>query len=66
MTINYAGGGSGKGQSDLLSTTWSQFAGTDSVVKDHGLRSRRAILYFPIVAGPITVSYNLPRVSKLT
>ncbi len=63
MTVNYAGGGSGKGQSDLQHNLVA-FAGTDSVVKDP-TSFPGTILYFPIVAGPITVSYNLPSVSKL-
>ncbi len=63
VTINYAGGGSGKGQSDLQHNLVA-FAGTDSVVKDP-TSFPGTILYFPLVAGPITVSYNLPSVSKL-
>jgi phosphate transport system substrate-binding protein len=64
VTINYAGGGSGKGQSDLQHNL-VQFAGTDSVVKNPSAFPG-TILYFPTVAGPITVSYNLSGVSKLT
>jgi phosphate transport system substrate-binding protein len=62
VTINYAGGGSGKGQSDLQHNL-VQFAGTDSVVKNP-TAFPGTILYFPTVAGPITVSYNLSGVSK--
>jgi phosphate transport system substrate-binding protein len=64
VTINYAGGGSGKGQSDLQHNL-VQFAGTDSIVKNP-TAFPGTILYFPTVAGPITVSYNLSGVSKLT
>ena len=63
VTINYAGGGSGKGQSDLLAHL-VQWAGTDSVVKNESAYVG-GILYFPTVAGPITLSYNLSGVSKL-
>jgi phosphate transport system substrate-binding protein len=64
VTVNYGGGGSGKGQSDLLHHL-VEFAGTDSLVADPSAYAG-GILYFPTVAGPITVSYNLPSVSKLT
>jgi phosphate transport system substrate-binding protein len=64
VTINYGGGGSGKGQSDLLAHL-VDFAGTDSLVKNTASYAG-GILYFPIVVGPITLSYNLPSVSKLT
>ena len=66
ITVNYAGGGSGKGKTDLQTKT-VDFAGTDSLVKDADLASYQggAILYFPIVAAPITVSFNLSGVSSL-
>jgi phosphate transport system substrate-binding protein len=65
-TINYAGGGSGKGKTDLQ-TKSVDFAGTDSLVKSEDLSKYQGgtILYFPTVAAPITVSYNLSNVSKL-
>ena len=66
MTVNYAGGGSGKGKTDLQTKT-VDFAGTDSLVKPDDLSSYQggAILYFPLVAAPITMSYNLSGVDKL-
>ena len=66
ITVNYAGGGSGKGKTDLQTKT-VDFAGTDSLVKDADLASYQggAILYFPIVAAPITVAFNLSGVSSL-
>jgi len=64
VTINYAGGGSGKGQKDLMSNL-VDFAGTDSLVKDTSGYAG-GLLYFPTVSGPITMSYNLSGVSKLT
>jgi phosphate transport system substrate-binding protein len=64
VTINYAGGGSGKGQSDLQSKL-VDFAGSDSLIKDTSTYTG-GVLYFPTVIGPITVSYNLSGVSKLT
>ncbi len=66
ITINYAGGGSGKGKTDLQTKT-VDFAGTDSLVKaaDVGKYQGGKILYFPTVAAPITVSYKLSGVDKL-
>jgi phosphate transport system substrate-binding protein len=67
MTVNYAGGGSGKGKSDLQTKT-VDFAGTDSTVKPEDLGNYQGgnILYFPTVAAPITVSYNVSGLDKLS
>ena len=65
MTVNYGGGGSGKGRTDLASRV-VQFAGSDSPIPSadqsqfHG-----TVLYFPVVIGPITLSYNLSGVNSL-
>ncbi len=66
VTINYAGGGSGKGKTDLQTKT-VDFAGTDSLIKDADLAKYQGgkVLYFPTVAAPITVSYNVNGVDKL-
>ena len=66
VTVNYAAGGSGKGKTDLASQV-TQWAGSDSAVKDADLPTFKggAILYFPTVAAPVTVSYNLSGVDKL-
>jgi phosphate transport system substrate-binding protein len=60
ITVNYAGGGSGKGKTDLQSKT-VDFAGTDSLVKDADVSKYQGgkFLYFPIAAAPITVSFNV-------
>ena len=66
-TVNYAGGGSGKGKQDLADGV-VEWAGSDSLVKEEDLPKYEAgggILYFPTVAAPITVSYNLPDVDEL-
>jgi phosphate transport system substrate-binding protein len=68
VTISYAGGGSGKGLTDLQSRL-VQFAGSDAPIKDTDLPKyggAGAVLYFPTVVGPITVSYKVSGVSKLT
>jgi phosphate transport system substrate-binding protein len=66
ITINYGGGGSGKGRQDLADQV-VDFAGTDSPYKDTELAKAKGgkILYFPILLAPITVSYNLDGVDKL-
>ncbi len=66
LTVNYAGGGSGTGKQQLQVKA-VDYAGTDSTVKTEDLPSYQggSILYFPTVAAPITVSYNLSGVSDL-
>jgi len=66
-TINYQGKGSGGGQTDLGNQV-VDFAGSDVAETSSQLAGNKggAILYFPIVLGPITVSYNLPGNPKLT
>jgi phosphate transport system substrate-binding protein len=66
LTVNYAGGGSGTGKQQLQNKA-VDFAGTDSTVKTEDLPNYQggAILYFPTVVAPITVSYNLSGVSEL-
>jgi phosphate transport system substrate-binding protein len=65
MTVNYGGGGSGKGRTDLSSGV-VQFAGSDSPIPDAEKAnfSGKTVLYFPVVIGPITLSYNLSGLSK--
>jgi phosphate transport system substrate-binding protein len=66
MTVNYGGGGSGKGRTDLAAGTVN-FAGSDSPIPANEKSSfkGKTVLYFPVVVGPITVSYNLPGVKNL-
>jgi len=66
VTVNYGGGGSGKGKTDLANEV-VQWAGTDSTIKPDTMSTFKGgtVLYFPTVAAPITVSYNLSGVSKL-
>jgi phosphate transport system substrate-binding protein len=65
VTINYGGGGSGKGRTDLQ-TGVVDFAGSDGLVKPEDVpKYKGAFLYFPTVAAPITVSYKLEGVSSL-
>ncbi len=64
--ITYAGGGSGKGRTDLQSQV-VDWAGSDGLVKeaDKALYKGGEFLYFPTVVAPITVTYNLDGVDKL-
>ena len=65
VTINYGGGGSGKGRTDLQ-TGVVDFAGSDGLVKTEDIPKYKApFLYFPTVAAPITVSYKLEGVDSL-
>jgi phosphate transport system substrate-binding protein len=66
MTVNYGGGGSGKGRTDLASGV-VQYAGSDSPIPDDEKASfkGKTVLYFPVVIGPITVSFNVPGVKTL-
>jgi phosphate transport system substrate-binding protein len=64
--VNYSGGGSGKGRQDLADMV-VDFAGSDSAFKDEDLGKIKGgdILYFPILLGAITVTYNVSGVDKL-
>jgi phosphate transport system substrate-binding protein len=66
VKINYGGGGSGKGRTDLADqiTDW---AGSDGTVKEEDKAKFKGgeFLYFPTVVAPITVSYNADGVDKL-
>ncbi len=65
LTVNYQAVGSGQGKKDLAAGT-TQWAGTDSKVADADKGSYAGgPLYFPTVAAPITVSYNLKGVDKV-
>jgi len=66
LTVNYGGGGSGKGRTDLSSGVVN-FAGSDSPIpaKEASNFKGKTILYFPVVIGPIALSYNLSGVSNL-
>src|SRR5690349_37928 len=66
MTVNCGGGGSGKGRTDVAAGTVN-FAGSDSPIpdKDKASFQGKEVLYFPVIIGPITLSYNLSGVSNL-
>jgi phosphate transport system substrate-binding protein len=66
ITVNYAGIGSGAGRDDLAASRVN-FAGSDSPIpaaEEAGFKGRK-VLYFPVVTGPVTLSYNLSGVRKL-
>jgi phosphate transport system substrate-binding protein len=66
MTVNYNGVGSGTGRTDLASGVVN-FAGSDSPIPstEQANFKGKTVLYFPILIGPITVSYNLSGVTNL-
>ena len=66
VKVNYAKSGSSAGKKDLAGGV-VQFAGTDSLIKDEEKATFTGgeVLYFPIAAAPITLSYNLEGVTGL-
>jgi phosphate transport system substrate-binding protein len=66
VTINYGGGGSGKGRTDLQEQQ-VDFAGSDGLVKDEDRPNYEGgeFLYFPTVAAPITVAFNVEGIDAL-
>jgi phosphate transport system substrate-binding protein len=66
MTVNYNSVGSGTGRTDLASGVVN-FAGSDSPIPSTEQASfkGKTVLYFPVLIGPITLSYNLSGVSNL-
>src|SRR5882757_1800109 len=65
VTVNYGGGGSGKGRTDLASGVVN-YAGSDSTIPPAETANfkGKTVLYFPVIIGPITLSYNLSGLSK--
>jgi phosphate transport system substrate-binding protein len=66
ITVNYGGGGSGKGRQELQDQV-VDYAGSDGTVKPEDVPKYKGgeFLYIPTVAAPITVSYNLSGVQGL-
>ena len=66
ITVNYGGGGSSKGRTDLAGGT-VQFAGSDSPIPatEEANFKGKTVLYFPVQIGPIAIAYNLSGVSNL-
>ena len=60
-TINYPGGGSGKGRTDFTNNL-VDFAGSDAPFV--GIAEPANTIYAPIFAAPIAVMYNLPTVNE--
>ena len=61
-TINYPGGGSGKGRTDFASGL-VDFAGSDAAYTS-GAPAAGSFVYAPIYAAPLAVMYNLPTVKE--
>ena len=60
-TVNYAGGGSGKGRTDFTNNL-VDFAASDAPFV--GIAEPANTIYAPIFAAPIAVMYNLPTVKE--
>lgn len=60
-TVNYAGGGSGKGRTDFTNNL-VDFAASDAPFV--GISEPANTIYAPIFAAPIAVMYNLPTVKE--
>jgi phosphate transport system substrate-binding protein len=63
-TVTYNSVGSGTGKKEF-GQGLTDFAGTDSLVKEGDGPAAGSYMYIPTVAAPITVSYNLSGVDKL-
>ena len=59
-TVNYPGGGSGKGRTDF-SANLVDFAGSDA---PYTVGEPSNLVYAPIYAAPIAITYNLPTVKE--
>jgi phosphate transport system substrate-binding protein len=66
VKVNYGAGGSGKGRQDFADMV-TDYGCTDGLYKEADLAKVKGgeFLYFPILLGAITVSYNLDGVDKL-
>jgi phosphate transport system substrate-binding protein len=64
VTVTYNSTGSGTGKKEF-GKGLTDFAGSDSLVKEGDGPATGSFLYVPTVAAPITVSYNLSGVDKL-
>jgi phosphate transport system substrate-binding protein len=64
LSVTYNAVGSGQGKEEFGSNL-TDFAGSDSLVKDGDGPEADSFLYVPTVAAPITISYNLPDVEAL-
>jgi phosphate transport system substrate-binding protein len=61
-TINYPGGGSGKGRTDFTAGL-VDFAGSDAPYSS-GAPAADSFVYAPIYAAPVAVMYNLPTIKE--
>ena len=64
VQVNYAGGGSGRGQRDIIANV-VDFGGTDSFLNDAQLGQARCgrVVHVPTVLGGIAMIYNIPELA---
>ncbi len=61
VVINYQGTGSGAGKTAIINGT-VDFAGSDAVLSDTETASGKDLQMFPILAGAVVLTYNLPEI----
>ena len=61
MQINYPGGGSGKGITDLTNKV-VDFAGSDAPLNGNQTAAAPGVLHIPETIGAVTLAYNLPSI----
>ncbi len=61
VVINYQGTGSGAGKTAIINNT-VDFAGSDAVLTDAETTSGKDLQLFPILAGAVVLTYNLPEI----
>ena len=59
VAINYQGTGSGAGKTAIINGT-VDFAGSDSVLTDQEIATGKDLQMFPILAGAVVLTYNIP------
>jgi phosphate transport system substrate-binding protein len=64
LSVTYNAVGSGQGKEEF-GNNLTDYAGTDSLVKDGDGPEEGSFIYLPIAAAPVTLSYNLPDVDGL-
>ncbi len=62
VVINYQGTGSGAGKTAIINNT-VDFAGSDAVLSDAETTSGKDLQLFPILAGAVVLTYNLPELA---
>ncbi len=65
VVINYQGTGSGAGKTAIINGT-VDFAGSDSVLTDQEITAGKDLQMFPILAGAVVLTSNIPEINPNT